>query len=177
VGVLAFLSPCLLFIWLLYGRAFTDELSQQLSFRHYPGAQWVSRTNAYYCCDSERRIQYYWTEDTIADVRSYYQTFALPFINNVTMFHPSGGELKLGYVPYPVLPEDEVDLVTDRECHFSQKYTSFQVQLISLAELGEVNLPNILAIDFPRTTPLSPLDASLNGRTLLIYSYYVDTDF
>lgn len=111
-----------------------DELILKMSFRLYPEAEWVSSTQAYECCDSERHPQYYWTPDAVIGVRDYYETFALPFINNMTMFHPYGGELKLGFVPYPVMPGEEIDLATDRECHFSQKYSCIQVELVSFGE-------------------------------------------
>jgi hypothetical protein len=175
-GVLAVISPCLLIIWLFGGRAYIDELGVQMSFHIYPGAEWVSRAQTYECCDSERHLQYYWTPDAVTRVRDYYETFALPFINNMTMFHPYGGELKLGFVPYPIMPEDEINLATDRECHFSQKYRCIQVELVSFGESQEVSLPDVLARDFPNSTPPTPLSDALDGGTLIIYSYYIETD-
>jgi hypothetical protein len=175
-GFVAALSPCLFIIWLVGGRAYIDELSLQSAFRLYPEAEWVSRAQAYECCDSERHLQYYWTPDTIAQVKAYYEAFTLPFINNTTMFHPYGEELKLGFVPYPIMPEDEIDLDTDRECHFSQKYSCIQVELAGFAESQRVSLPDVLSRDFPLPTPPTQFSSPLQGGTVIIYSYYVETD-
>jgi len=175
-SALVLLLPCLFLIWLLGGKAFADELSLQMSLRIYPGAERVSSAQAYYCCDSERRIQYYWTEDSLTQVENYYETFALSFINSQTIFHPYDGELELGSVPYPVLPDDEIDPTTDRECHFSQKYSCIQVNLLDFGEAQDVNLPDILAADFIHPTPPSPLRSPLSGGTLIVYSYFLETD-
>ena len=173
---LAFLLPCLSLIWLIGGKAFADELSLQRSLRVYPGAEKVSDAQAYYCCDSGRRIQYYWTEDSLTQVENYYETFALPFINNQTIFHPYGGKFELGSVPHPVLPDEEFDPTTDRECHFSQKYSCIQVDLLYFGESQDVNLPDILAAEFIHPSPPSPLQSPLSGGTLIIYSYFLETD-
>jgi hypothetical protein len=161
-GCLALIVPlliCSVIVMMLGSIALWNDFRIQQSFRVYPDARQFFSDDEYECCDAGARMFYYETSAPIEGVRAYYETFTLPFIDNATMFHPYGEALTLGFVPYPITPDIEIDLTTDRECHFSQKWTCVQINLADLA--GE--LPATISPD-------------LNTGTLIIYKYWVETD-
>ncbi len=156
------------------GGAFTRDIAIRASFRLPPDSQLLSNASFYICCDSSRKEFYYWSSHTISAVETFYENYTLPFINHRTFYHPFGGVLKLGFVPYPPAPEEEIDLQVDRECHFSQKFSCVQIQLVDFENADLITLP--VPEDFPSVTP-QPLPNTLFGGTLIIYSYHVEADF
>jgi hypothetical protein len=167
------LVPAFCGIGILFVMGGYTEIQIHSAFRLYPGATLLTEARAYPCCDSILKKYYYWSPEPIRQIQSYYEAFTLPFIEGVTMYHPSGRELELGFIPYPTTPADEVDLTTDRHCHFSQRGTCIQIELIEFHLNQPVQLPTV---EYHYVTPDPTTISTKYGGTLIIYSYHVDAD-
>jgi hypothetical protein len=167
------LAVCGLFFWISVGYPAVQNWKIEATFQVYPGAQKVAGAYGYYGAGAGKRAVYYWTADSIDDVRDYYETFTLPFIERqnfeVTVFEPSGKPLPV--VTHEYKFDEIIDLGTNRHCYYKLPYKCVQVALMN-AE-GVSNLPFFDIMRMRKTPkPLSP--EMSQGGTVIIYYYYTN---
>jgi hypothetical protein len=101
----------------------------------YPSLRRVGDDYQYFGADTGLKILYYWTADSIEQVRSFYESFTYPFIVDpwrgglVTVFSIDGTELIYTSVEGKNSP---LNFPSNKSCHYRQAYKCLNVNLRDL---------------------------------------------
>lgn len=177
---LLLLSPLIVCFWFARGR----NLLFQWQLPKYPNAQAVTEAYGYYGGGTADVTLYYWTQDPVEEVINYYETFTLPFVKAEypfdfgikdhyrTVYDASGGQ-----VP-PVMARefgnDTLYIFRDRRCHYTLRNSCVVIELLDFdASDVAVLRPHPRPQRMIRTA--EPLPSNIEGGTLIVYLYPVDS--
>jgi hypothetical protein len=171
--MLILLSPIVVGFWFCAW----PEIRIKQSLRVYPNAQQVSEAYGYFGAGSGLKEFYYWTPDSVEDVKRYYQQFTSAFVLDkwsggwISFVSVDGSELS--YTNFSSDTASQVDLQNPR-CDYKLEYRCLNVALFSV-EQGLDSLPDLIGVpgasSAMNATPY--LNAPLTRGTLILYSYYM----
>ena len=175
LAVVVLLSPIGLGFWFCAW----PEIRIKQSLRVYPHARQVSEAYGYYGAGSGLKEFYYWTPDSVEEVKQYYQQFTSEFVRDkwsggwISFVSVDGSELTY---PEPVAGDGwlKVDLQNPR-CDYKLDYRCLNVSLFSVYQRLD-KLPDLIgrpgASSAMNATPY--LTQPLTRGTLILYSYYME---
>jgi hypothetical protein len=173
LGVLLMLSPCAACWWIAFGESAVFSASLPV----FPGANQISEAYGYYGAGTGVEFRYFWTAASIDEVKAYYETFTVPFVQAqesssaghdqfYSVFNPFGE-------PVPIITEEYRDEIFNaaesRYCRYRMFFNCVMVRITQFDLTEAIVLPPPPVIRMVRTP--WPFSSQLRGGTLIIYTY------
>lgn len=165
IGLLVLVSPCAYCWWISSG---VNWIFREM-LPVYPAAQEISTSVGYEDAGTAIRKLYFWSQDSLEHVRSYYETLTPTFTEERYWFTPENRTY------YQTTFNSSGEPLQQRHCDRQPTYDCVEVELVKFEADAWLQFSVSLSpwIMYATASPPSP---DFNGGTLIIYRYY-ERDF
>ncbi len=172
ISLLIVIAPCAFCWWFVGG----DSLIFRRNLPVYPNTREISDTYGYYGAGKGVQRIYFWSSDSIDQIREYYERFTYPFVEDSkkplryrSAFNPTGTALPIITAEFG---GETLDLGQSRFCYYQLPQQCVMIELIDFEEDIPITLEGLGTWARTVFTPVPPPD-DLKGGRLIVYSYYV----